>query len=926
MSTPQTLQFQGSAESKGFAPITPASSTKAAVEDANRLSQSWDTAAQHNLMQEKRAIAFQDAQTQNNVQALSVFSNTLTQYLIEEDQRRYEADVEEGLNMAYIDGVSEVDALAFDIAESHLKTQDEQIQQMGDQIQAGGGDFLAVQRFRELSGGKKYGYAMGHAQNLSFRYPQFIEETLASLDPELSSADKAAALATARQQFFRQTGMLGINPALLNKYAFPTMREVDAQMMNRWRKDEVSRQQEALIGEAQEILGADPVGNFGKSLDTLVRSGKFNRTTARDALLEMITDTDDIDAIGNSLSWDGVKTWAEKYPIQWAAARRRAVQAEDNIYQTEKLELQTEGKKWFDSVVSLWQQTPPSEEEIEEVKLKMQDEFGGFIDPRLEQWVSRSTDAESAKYYQDFFERLDRAGQLTEAAVNAPDVPDSVRQRYLQSAQQQDKARKDAPEFTQYSKQIEDDLKRAAQYNGLGSPGAPGLELAIARAQAEFQREYMRAVQGGGDPSEAAAAAYARVNQQILLGQNLDTNLGKTSPYFIDPGNIEDGFVNVIPKGITTKWQDHKDAVANALATNKLSALDRNRLIPKPILEEAIAQANNPGYTPPAIAQYISDRTGGTVSPWEVLDRQAKAQGLPGLPPNPRFQEVTAGIRPELQRLLHYKPSYRRVARAYASAGNFDPTRIPRGYGDIVVQAATTYGIPPAILAGLIETESTWDPNARSSAGAIGIAQIVPKFHPNVDPTKPNQAIMYAAKYLSELQQQLGSLDEAIYAYNGGPGGIRKSKENREYHPKVMRAAAKYGFNPTGNPWSNPSLLNPRLAYVTGKIGPTSTGPHLDVKRADGGDFAANALDRYVEVDDSQYGRVPLSRVGVTADAKSHRARGSHGIDYGTYDGSKVYLKGGAKVVSSVKTEHGDKLTIQLPNGQKYTFLHGRRA
>jgi hypothetical protein len=85
-------------------------------------------------------------------------------------------------------------------------------------------------------------------------------------------------------------------------------------------------------------------------------------------------------------------------------------------------------------------------------------------------------------------------------------------------------------------------------------------------------------------------------------------------------------------------------------------------------------------------------------------------------------------------------------------------------------------------------------------------------------------------------------------------------------------------------------------------------------------------LDRFVEVDDPQLGRVALSKVPVTNTQAQHRARGSHGIDYGTYSGSKVYLKNGARVVGSVKTEHGDKVTIQLPNGQKYTFLHGRSA
>jgi hypothetical protein len=98
------------------------------------------------------------------------------------------------------------------------------------------------------------------------------------------------------------------------------------------------------------------------------------------------------------------------------------------------------------------------------------------------------------------------------------------------------------------------------------------------------------------------------------------------------------------------------------------------------------------------------------------------------------------------------------------------------------------------------------------------------------------------------------------------------------------------------------------------------------VKQVGGGNFAPTALDRYVEVEDPQLGRVALSKIPVTADQANHRRRGSHGIDYGTYSGSRVYIKNGARVVSSVKTEHGDKVTIKLPSGQQYTFLHGRSA
>ena len=122
-----------------------------------------------------------------------------------------------------------------------------------------------------------------------------------------------------------------------------------------------------------------------------------------------------------------------------------------------------------------------------------------------------------------------------------------------------------------------------------------------------------------------------------------------------------------------------------------------------------------------------------------------------------------------------------------------------------------------------------------------------------------------------------------------------------------------------------------QLAYRTGNVGPTSTGEHLDVKQVGGGRFDLAVLDQYVEVDDREFGTVSLSRLrqltnNVGDSWDEHAARGSHGIDVGTHSGAPVYVKNGARVVSSSPSRHGELTIIQLPNGQKYSFLHGYRA
>jgi len=61
-----------------------------------------------------------------------------------------------------------------------------------------------------------------------------------------------------------------------------------------------------------------------------------------------------------------------------------------------------------------------------------------------------------------------------------------------------------------------------------------------------------------------------------------------------------------------------------------------------------------------------------------------------------------------------------------------------------------------------------------SAAGAVGIAQIIPRFHPGVDPLDAFQSIDYAARYLRENFERFGSWILALAAYNAGPGNVVK--------------------------------------------------------------------------------------------------------------------------------------------------------
>lgn len=93
--------------------------------------------------------------------------------------------------------------------------------------------------------------------------------------------------------------------------------------------------------------------------------------------------------------------------------------------------------------------------------------------------------------------------------------------------------------------------------------------------------------------------------------------------------------------------------------------------------------------------------------------------------------------------------------------------------------AELKYGIPTDLLARLAYQESRFrddivSGSVASGAGAQGLMQIVPKWHPSVNPLNVTASIDYAARYLLQLRQQFGSWTLALAAYNAGPGNVQK--------------------------------------------------------------------------------------------------------------------------------------------------------
>lgn len=99
---------------------------------------------------------------------------------------------------------------------------------------------------------------------------------------------------------------------------------------------------------------------------------------------------------------------------------------------------------------------------------------------------------------------------------------------------------------------------------------------------------------------------------------------------------------------------------------------------------------------------------------------------------------------------------------------------------DLITQEAQRQGVDPGVALAVARTESgvcQWRPDGStviSSAGAIGVMQLEPTTAAGlgVDPYDVNQNIRGGVTYLKQLFQKYGSWDQALAAYNWGPGKV----------------------------------------------------------------------------------------------------------------------------------------------------------
>ena len=137
-----------------------------------------------------------------------------------------------------------------------------------------------------------------------------------------------------------------------------------------------------------------------------------------------------------------------------------------------------------------------------------------------------------------------------------------------------------------------------------------------------------------------------------------------------------------------------------------------------------------------------------------------------------------------------------KLAKGIQKAYSVDSTTANR-VAPLIIQSATQNDVDPLLMAAVIRQESSYRNYVVSSAGAVGLTQVIPRYWQQTCPGdlfQENININCGSFILAKYNQSAGSWKKALAYYNVGPTGYntnRKMKKQGKRYAKQVKQHEK---------------------------------------------------------------------------------------------------------------------------------------
>jgi TP901 family phage tail tape measure protein len=188
-------------------------------------------------------------------------------------------------------------------------------------------------------------------------------------------------------------------------------------------------------------------------------------------------------------------------------------------------------------------------------------------------------------------------------------------------------------------------------------------------------------------------------------------------------------------------------------------------------------------------------------------------------------------------------------------------------YSDLINKYASLNNVDPNLIAAIIKTESGFNSNATSGAGAAGLMQLMPGTAKGLgvkDSYNAEQNIAGGTKHFARLLKKYnGDAELALYAYNAGEGNVDKwikngkinnipFAETKAYAPKVLSAyngsATSTSSSDSGTTTTKNGGTTVKMDYATDKERQDAVDAAIEANEADLNTIYQNKLETLASV------------------------------------------------------------------------------